>query len=235
MYLSPGAVRRSRAKGMKPLFLRSCRGSSITVARSAVLVFLLACVRTADAQASSVDVQFQIASVDGYLSQSQFKAALPANLSQAMSSYSEDDEAVNVGDCAPGYYCPAGTMVSIACPAGTYQPLTDASNASACTPCPVGAYCPTQGTATPTTCPAVRRALRALRVSRASRALRAPTDTCVFSLWRWCSASRAARAPPRRSRRPCSARRAPTQAARASLRVRRALRGPSACPSAPPP
>eukprot|EP01022_Parablepharisma_sp_SALTPOND_P014589 TRINITY_DN199_c1_g1_i1.p1 TRINITY_DN199_c1_g1~~TRINITY_DN199_c1_g1_i1.p1 ORF type:complete len:4309 (-),score=431.50 TRINITY_DN199_c1_g1_i1:34-12960(-) len=46
-------------------------------------------------------------------------------------------------DCPPGYYCPAGTRYSTEhpCPAGTYNPNSNAFSQSQCIPCEPGYYC----------------------------------------------------------------------------------------------
>ena len=44
--------------------------------------------------------------------------------------------------CHPGYYCPQGTSVMIACPRGTYNPDRNGkSEVQACKPCDPGYYC----------------------------------------------------------------------------------------------
>ena len=55
--------------------------------------------------------------------------------------------------CPEGYYCSAMGVIPVPCPAGTYNPVTDARNISMCLPCEQGAYCPS-GSAAPTNCAA---------------------------------------------------------------------------------
>lgn len=58
------------------------------------------------------------------------------------------------GDCAPGYFCPVGTVsaTSNPCPAGTYSSAADLYDASQCTPCEPGYFCPA-GSTSMTNCP----------------------------------------------------------------------------------
>lgn len=59
-----------------------------------------------------------------------------------------------IGDCAPGFYCPAGSTRShmIPCAAGTYRSKRGGALSSDCGPCPAGYFC-TVGSATPRPCP----------------------------------------------------------------------------------
>ncbi|XP_039940848.1 multiple epidermal growth factor-like domains protein 6 [Hirundo rustica] len=43
------------------------------------------------------------------------------------------------GECWEGYFCPQGTALPIACPAGSYNP---ALSQTSCLPCPEGFFCP---------------------------------------------------------------------------------------------
>eukprot|EP01135_Chromosphaera_perkinsii_P005913 Nk52_evm8s371 gene=Nk52_evmTU8s371 len=52
--------------------------------------------------------------------------------------------------CPTGYYCPTGSSVPIACPAGKYQPATGKTQSSDCLDCLPGRYCATTGLANPT-------------------------------------------------------------------------------------
>ena len=49
---------------------------------------------------------------------------------------------ISTDSCPPGYYCPEGITVPIACPAGTYSWTTGATSATACTPCPENTFSP---------------------------------------------------------------------------------------------
>lgn len=52
----------------------------------------------------------------------------------------------NVGQpCPPGSYCPAVIGVASKCPQGTYNPISRATNESACLPCKAGYTCPEEG------------------------------------------------------------------------------------------
>ena len=56
--------------------------------------------------------------------------------------------------CKAGYFCPEGTKTEneSPCPAGTYNPNTNAISISACIPCLAGGYC-AAGSSTLITCP----------------------------------------------------------------------------------
>lgn len=43
-------------------------------------------------------------------------------------------------ECPPGFYCPAGSSRELACPSGTYQPESGATNATFCRECPSNSY-----------------------------------------------------------------------------------------------
>lgn len=55
--------------------------------------------------------------------------------------------------CPTGHYCPASTVKPTQCPAGTYNPKTNAMSSAFCITCPAGFFCPIE-TTTPTICPA---------------------------------------------------------------------------------
>lgn len=57
---------------------------------------------------------------------------------------------VNFTDCPAGYYCPGNTSIPIACPPGTFSPVTRLTSLSQCEPCTRGQYCATAGLAAPT-------------------------------------------------------------------------------------
>ena len=61
---------------------------------------------------------------------------------------------LNDGTCTPctaGSYCPADTVTSIQCPAGTYSSATSATSSSTCQTCPRFNYCPS-GSSAPVPC-----------------------------------------------------------------------------------
>jgi len=62
-------------------------------------------------------------------------------------------ESTFTATCTAGYYCPNGTAVPIACPAGTSSASLGLSSVDQCVTCPVGFYCTTAVTA-PVKCPA---------------------------------------------------------------------------------
>jgi hypothetical protein len=47
--------------------------------------------------------------------------------------------------CTQGHYCPTGTILPIACPAGTYNINTLSTSSTDCTACPAQYYCDEQG------------------------------------------------------------------------------------------
>lgn len=49
--------------------------------------------------------------------------------------------------CPPGHFCPAGSSEEQPCPSGTYQPVYEATNSSACIPCSSNSYQQHQGQA----------------------------------------------------------------------------------------
>ena len=52
--------------------------------------------------------------------------------------------------CPTGHYCPMGTSLPLACPAGTYNNLYGADSIHACLECPDGNYCAGMGNEMPT-------------------------------------------------------------------------------------
>jgi len=57
--------------------------------------------------------------------------------------------------CPPGYYCPPGSAAPVPCPAGTRSTTVGAISQLYCTPCPAGTFCPSPGAITiPSDCPA---------------------------------------------------------------------------------
>ncbi len=58
------------------------------------------------------------------------------------------------GDCATGFYCPAGSIRSTQtpCPVGTFRSKTNGASVSDCGPCPAGYFC-TIGCSEPRACP----------------------------------------------------------------------------------
>ena len=61
------------------------------------------------------------------------------------------DEATEGGDICPmGAYCPEGSDSPMLCAAGTYNPVSGASDSAACVNCDAGMFCTVSGSATPT-------------------------------------------------------------------------------------
>ena len=54
----------------------------------------------------------------------------------------------------PGYYAPGNTTLPIACPAGTYSPVSGTTSPGNCAPCPAGTYSLTVGAASSSVCTA---------------------------------------------------------------------------------
>jgi len=52
--------------------------------------------------------------------------------------------------CPPGHYCPEGSRSPIQCPPGTNSSVSGLWNATQCSPCTAGYYCPLNGTVTAT-------------------------------------------------------------------------------------
>ena len=48
--------------------------------------------------------------------------------------------------CPPGHFCPVGSRAPVQCPPGTNSSVVGAVNASQCSLCPSGFYCPLNGT-----------------------------------------------------------------------------------------
>jgi len=48
-------------------------------------------------------------------------------------------------ECPAGSYCAEGVKINELCPAGTYSNVTSRNSSAACTPCPPGYYCETNG------------------------------------------------------------------------------------------
>ncbi|KAL8012133.1 putative tyrosine-protein kinase ephrin type A/B receptor [Plasmopara halstedii] len=61
-------------------------------------------------------------------------------LGATTTSHPTSPEADRGYPCPPGFYCPAGSSLEIACPRGTYQPSYEGKNASACLLCPDNTY-----------------------------------------------------------------------------------------------
>ncbi|RUS80922.1 hypothetical protein EGW08_011303, partial [Elysia chlorotica] len=61
------------------------------------------------------------------------------------------NETVTPVECPTGHYCPAGTEfdVQYACPPGTYNNVTGATNETSCQDCPPGEYCEGHGNVIP--------------------------------------------------------------------------------------
>ncbi|EDV25654.1 uncharacterized protein TRIADDRAFT_55968 [Trichoplax adhaerens] len=55
--------------------------------------------------------------------------------------------------CPIGYYCPAGTIIPIPCPAGTFSAVKRLKAKEECSPCPAGQYCKAPGLIDVTTAP----------------------------------------------------------------------------------
>lgn len=52
-------------------------------------------------------------------------------------------------DCLPGHYCPEGSIRSIPCPSGTYNPNAKGGSLADCLPCDKGKFCDLWGLTTP--------------------------------------------------------------------------------------
>ena len=58
---------------------------------------------------------------------------------------------VKADSCLEGHFCPAGSSVAFACPAGTYSPFQNLTSSADCKPCPIGHSCAPAST-TPQSC-----------------------------------------------------------------------------------
>ena len=58
---------------------------------------------------------------------------------------------VKADSCLEGHFCPAGSSVAFACPAGTYSPFQNLTSSADCKPCPIGHSCALAST-TPQSC-----------------------------------------------------------------------------------
>ena len=105
---------------------------------------------SAQCEVDSIVVSFEIEGVNVSLPQSEIQQALPSNV--LVNSYDEL-VASTQSNCPQGYYCPADTTTPIACPAGTYNNLTNQNGVEDCIACPPGDFCPV-GTSTPIHCAA---------------------------------------------------------------------------------
>ena len=116
-----------------------------------LLTFFIIIISLVNGQNSVVDVQVQVDNVNPLLSQSQFQAALPPNVSVV--SYNDANASVVIANCMPGFWCAAGSAVPTPCAAGTYQPYANQVSVDACLECPAGSYC-FQNSSVPTPCAA---------------------------------------------------------------------------------
>lgn len=68
--------------------------------------------------------------------------------------YSVRGSVTPTGDCAAGFYCPAGSIRArmVPCPVGSFRSKTNGARVEDCGPCPAGYFC-TIGCATPRPCP----------------------------------------------------------------------------------
>ena len=58
---------------------------------------------------------------------------------------------VTADSCVEGHFCPAGSAVALACPAGTYSLSRNLTSSAECKPCPIGHSCAVAST-TPESC-----------------------------------------------------------------------------------
>ena len=68
--------------------------------------------------------------------------------------YSYRGSPIPSGDCAAGFYCPAGSTrpIMVPCPVGTFRSKKNGAVVGDCGPCPAGYFCPI-GCASPRPCP----------------------------------------------------------------------------------
>ena len=111
--------------------------------------FYLLCVLV---RGDQLEVNVQIDGVVSSFSASQLDAALAVS-NMSVIAYNDQNVSLAQAQCPTGSYCPADSTTSIACAAGTYQPLLGQISSAACRQCPINTYCPFASTVVFTSCP----------------------------------------------------------------------------------